>query len=216
MRIAHPALPEPLETALPLEQALALCAAQETPVQGCAFTGGSAAGLSLEKTEYHGCTFHGCHFTEARLSGAWMRDLVLENCDLSGARLMDATLQRVCLRGCKLSGANFSAALLADVVLQDCVAEGAVFSEAAFRHVLFERVELSGAAFWDVRPRSVFRLAACRLVRAEFLHTSLNGQDLRDCELSGARFSGEDALRGAKVSPVQACELARLLGVVIE
>ena len=32
----------------------------------------------------------------------------------------------------------------------------------------------------------------------------------------GAGFSGEEELRGAKVTPVQACELAKLLGVIIE
>ena len=98
------------------------------------------------------------------------------------------------LRGCKLSGVNFAAAVLSDVTLEECVAEGAVFSEAVFKNVIFRKDNLRSAVFWDVKRRSVFRFQ----------------------DIEGAGFSGEEELRGAKVTPVQACELAKLLGVIIE
>ena len=106
--------------------------------------------------------------------------------------------------------------MLSDVTLEECVAEGAVFSEAVFKNVIFRKDNLRSAVFWDVKRRSVFRFQDCCLVQAEFLHTSLNGQDLTTCDIEGAGFSGEEELRGAKVTPVQACELAKLLGVIIE
>ena len=216
MRIMEPVLPREMETAIPLEEALAMAAAYEEPVYGYAFAGGSAAGHQLEKTEYKACIFTNCRFTGAALSGAWFQNAVFENCDLSGAKLLEATLQKVRLRGCKLSGVNFAAAVLSDVTLEECVAEGAVFSEAVFINVLFRKDNLRSAVFWDVKRRSVFRFQDCCLVQAEFLHTSLNGQDLTTCNIEGAGFSGEEELRGAKVTPVQACELAKLLGVIIE
>jgi len=43
-----------------------------------------------------------------------------------------------------------------------------------------------------------------------------NGEVLPPGDIEGAGFSGEEELRGAKVTPVQACELAKLLGVIIE
>ncbi len=202
MRIMEPVLPREMETAIPLEEALAMAAAYEEPVYGYAFAGGSAAGHQLEKTEYKACIFTNCRFTGAALSGAWFQNAVFENCDLSGAKLLEATLQKVRLRGCKLSGVNFAAAVLSDVTLEECVAEGAVFSEAVFKNVIFRKDNLRSAVFWDVQ--------------AEFLHTSLNGQDLTTCDIEGAGFSGEEELRGAKVTSVQACELAKLLGVIIE
>ena len=52
MRIMEPVLPREMETAIPLEEALAMAAAYEEPVYGYAFAGGSAAGHQLEKTEY--------------------------------------------------------------------------------------------------------------------------------------------------------------------
>ena len=120
MRIMEPVLPREMETAIPLEEALAMAAAYEEPVYGYAFAGGSAAGHQLEKTEYKACIFTNCRFTGAALSGAWFQNAVFENCDLSGAKLLEATLQKVRLRGCKLSGANFAAAVLSDVTLEEC------------------------------------------------------------------------------------------------
>ena len=161
MRIMEPVLPREMETAIPLEEALAMAAAYEEPVYGYAFAGGSAAGHQLEKTEYKACIFTNCRFTGAALSGAW-------------------------------------------------------FQKAVFKNVIFRKDNLRSAVFWDVKRRSVFRFQDCCLVQAEFLHTSLNGQDLTTCNIEGAGFSGEEELRGAKVTPVQACELAKLLGVIIE
>ena len=93
MRIMEPVLPREMETAIPLEEALAMAAAYEEPVYGYAFAGGSAAGHQLEKTEYKACIFTNCRFTGAALSGAWFQNAVFENCDLSGAKLLEATLQ---------------------------------------------------------------------------------------------------------------------------
>ena len=42
MRIMEPVLPREMETAIPLEEALAMAAAYEEPVYGYAFAGGSA------------------------------------------------------------------------------------------------------------------------------------------------------------------------------
>ena len=100
MRIMEPVLPREMETAIPLEEALAMAAAYEEPVYGYAFAGGSAAGHQLEKTEYKACIFTNCRFTGAALSGAWFQNAVFENCDLSGAKLLEATLQKVRIIAC--------------------------------------------------------------------------------------------------------------------
>ena len=49
MRIMEPVLPREMETAIPLEEALAMAAAYEEPVYGYAFAGGSAAGHQLKR-----------------------------------------------------------------------------------------------------------------------------------------------------------------------
>lgn len=216
MHVAKPVLPPQLEDAVPLEQALSPAQVFEHPVREYRFTGGSAAGMPLEKTEYKACVFKDCRFFGAVLANAWFQNVLFENCDFSGAELIEATFQKAQFVRCKLTGVNLTAAVLTDVTLEDCIAPDAAFSEATLKNVLFLRGDYSGAAFWNVRRRSVFRFQECRLERAEFLHTSLNGQDLTGCDIAGAAFSGEGELRGAKVTALQACELAKLLGVIIE
>ena len=54
----------------------------------------------------------------------------------------------------------------------------------------------------------------CDLRKSQLLHTSLNGMDLRSCELDGFRLAPQD-LKGAIVTPEQAMMLAGFLGVVI-
>lgn len=216
MHVAKPVLPQQLEDAIPLEQAISLAQTFEQPMREYRFTGGSAAGMRLEKTEYKACVFKDCRFAGAILANAWFQNARFENCDFSGAELIEATLQKVQFVRCKLTGANLTAAVLTDVTLEDCIAPDAAFSEATLKNVLFLRGDYSGAAFWNVHKRSMFRFVECRLERTEFLHTSLNGQDLTGCDIAGAAFSGEGELRGAKVTALQACELAKLLGVIIE
>ena len=102
-----------------------------------------------------------------------------------------------------------------DVLFEDCLADGAVFSEGSFKNVQFSRTRLTAAEVADVKHRGPFAFAGCDLRGANFLRTSLNGQDLTACEIEGIALAGPE-LKGAKVTALQACELARLLGVIIE
>ena len=44
----------------------------------------------------------------------------------------------------------------------------------------------------------------------------MKGLDLRTCALDGLAVSGAFELEGAIVTPLQACELSRYLGLVVE
>ena len=80
--------------------------------------------------------------------------------------------------------------------------------------MLFDGVRLCEASLGALRARGAWRLHACDLSGADLLGTSLAGQDLTECEIAGVRLAGGE-VRGAVVTPAQACELAKLLGVVI-
>ena len=211
---AAPVLPARLETAVPLEEAVGYAVTKQEPVDGFSFAGGALEGAQLDKLECFGCRFTGCRFTGAFAERLYLRDCVLERCDLSALHALEATLVRCVLRDCKLTGANFSGGVLRDAVLEACRMEGASLAEAHLEDARFEDCALRGAALGGFVPRSRFSFLRCDLREADFSHTSLAGQDLTTCELDGARFAGGE-LRGARVTPLQACELARLLGVVV-
>lgn len=54
-----------------------------------------------------------------------------------------------------------------------------------------------------------------KLQLMEFLKTPLKGIDLRNCEIEGIKLSGPE-LYGTIVTPSQAIELSKLLGILVE
>lgn len=214
MKVTAPQLPVQLEEGIALEEALSMAGADEAPLEAFTFHGGSAAGAQLEKVELFASRFAHCRFTGAALQKSDVRDCLFENCDFAGARFLEGTLRRCVFRGCKLAGTNFGGASLEDVRFENCTGGGAVFSEAVLKNVAFDSCRLDDAWFADVRARGPYRFADCALRRADFLRTPLAGQDLSTCDIEGMAVAGPE-LKGAKVSALQACELARLLGVTI-
>ncbi|WP_367925162.1 pentapeptide repeat-containing protein [uncultured Ruthenibacterium sp.] len=214
MRVPKPVLPTQLEDAIPLEEVLSLKDRDGVLLDGYRFENGNIAGWDLEKSEYKGCTFSGCRFTGAHMSKGWIRDVIFERCDLSGVRLVESSLQRVWFLGCKLSGANLAGAVLQDVRFHECTADGIVLAESGLKNVQFENCKLQQASFSSVRKKLSLSLDRCDLRAADFFHTPLKSIDLTSCEIDGIRLEGPE-LRGAIVTAIQACELAKLLGVVI-
>ncbi len=206
-----------LETQVSFEEAQSLCALEDVPIESFAFTGGGMPCAQLSKSEWHGCTLDHVCLREADLRGAYFRDTVFFCCDLAGAVLIGATLHRCEFKNCRLTGANFSAGALADVRFSGCVGQSASFSECGLKDVMFEQTDLSNAAFCDIgqRRRAAFAFQKCSLAGAQFLHTPLAGQNFASCNIDGISLEGPE-LRGAHVTALQACELAKLLGVIVE
>lgn len=215
MRIAQPVLPLRMEGTIALEEALSMAASDESALEAYRFGAGNAVGWTLEKGEYKACVFSGCRFTEAHLSQSWFRDVVFERCELSGVRLAESTLQRVRFVDCKLSGANMAGAVLQDVLFRNCSAEGMILAESGLKAVGFEDCNLRETSFSSLDRKSVALFDRCDLRAADFFHTPLKGVDLTSCDIDGIRLEGPE-LRGAVVTALQACELAKLLGVVIK
>ena len=196
MRIAEPVFPLQMESAISLEEALSMAQSDESALEA-----------------YRFCT--GCRLTGAYLSKSWLRDVVFERCELSGLRLMESTLQRVRFVNCKFSGANLAGASLQDALFQNCTADGLMLPESRLKNVVFEDCNLQEASFSALGKKSSFCFERCDLRAVDFFRTSLNGIDLTSCEIDGIRLEGPE-VRGAIVTALQACDLAKLLGVVIK
>lgn len=215
MRIAQPVLSSQLEKGIALEEALSMASSDESSVTEYHFEGGSAAGWDLNKSEYRSCVFSACRLTGAHLEKAWLRDVVFERCELSGVRLVESTLHRVRFVDCKLSGVNLAGAALQDVCFQNCTADGMILSESGLKNVCFRDCKLQEASFSALHKKAVFSFERCDLRAVDFFHTPLKDVDLTSSDIDGIRLEGSE-LRGAVVTALQACELAKLLGVVIK
>ncbi len=228
MRIAQPVLSSQLEKGIALEEALSMASSDESSVTEYHFEGGSAAEWDLNKSEYRSCVFSACRLTGAHLEKAWLRDVVFERCELSGVRLVESTLHRVRFVDCKLSGVNLAGAALQDVCFQNCTADGMILSESGLKNVCFRDCKLQEASFSALHKKAVFEASfsalhkkavfsfeRCDLRAVDFFHTPLKDVDLTSSDIDGIRLEGSE-LRGAVVTALQACELAKLLGVVIK
>ena len=79
------------------------------------------------------------------------------------------------------------------------------------------RLQFGEAALRDLRECKRVEFSACDLRRAELAGTRLAGMDLTTCEIGGNTWGpGLAEVRGAIVTPLQAMELARALGVRIQ
>ena len=111
-------------------------------------------------------------------------------------------------------GTILSDGVLNNVLFQHCNARYMNLSMGRLKQVLFAHGDMQGSALESCRLEAV-AFDTCSLVEAEFSRTSLKGIDLTSSRLEGLRLGVGD-LRGVIVSPVQALDLTRYLGLVVK
>ena len=209
MNVLPPDIPELLDDTIDLLDKLS----SEDKVQEGIFTGESFAGENLKDLDAVCCRFVKCDFSESTLGQAGFRDVVFENCDFSNCDFTKAAFQRVLFQNCKLMGADFVEGAMRYVRVLDCDARYANFADGKAQDTIFDNTRLENAAFLRFRLSAAF--SQCSLNQATFEQTPMKGFDLRTCRLNGLQVTLSD-LKGAIVTPVQAADLAALLGLVIK
>ena len=208
MNVLPPGLPDSLEPAADLLDKLS----REERVEECAFTGESYAGENLKSLDVLRCRFVKCDFSGCNMEQAGFRDTVFEACDFSNCDFTKAAFQRAVFQGCKLMGADFVEASLRHVRFSDVSGGYVNFADSKVQDTAFEKSRLPNAAF--LRCRLAASFDTCDLQQSLFQQTPLKEIDLRTCRLQGLQVALPD-LKGAVVTPLQAVDLAVLLGLVI-
>ena len=155
----------------------------------------------------------GVDLSEVNVSSCVFDHVSFPGCRFRESRLTDV-LFRVEFRSCKLMGTNLSDGVLNNVLFRHCNARYMNLSMGRLKQVLFAYGDMQGSALESCRLEAV-AFDTCSLVEAEFSRTSLKGIDLTSSRLEGLRLGVGD-LRGVIVSPVQALDLTRYLGLVVK
>lgn len=171
-------------------------------------TGQAAGRLLLEQ-----CVLRRVTLLNTRLRVLRGADCRLERCDLSGAQWEGARLRRVELRDCRLRGANFSDARIEEAVFTGCSADEAYFAGAVFQPARFVKCSLRAVSFEGADLGGV-TFNGCDLSGANLTGAKLTGADFRSATIDGLVVGIAD-LRGARVTPAQALQVAALLGIEI-
>jgi len=82
--------------------------------------------------------------------------------------------------------------------------ERTAFRSCRLEHADFQQVKLAGTFFSE-----------CDLTQVQLSGTGLKGTDISTCSIDGLGVRIED-LAGAIVSPLQAVELAKLMGIIVK
>ena len=182
-------------------------------VEGRAFAHEALEDIEGERLDFSRCRFTRCRIAPGAIRWLSFSDCVFENCDLSSAVMRKASFLRAEFRDCRMVGVDFSEASLQSVLFSACQMKYANFSRAKLNPARFENCTMDNAAFYECKNKAV-AFSGGSLVEAELGGMPLKDIDLRSTDIRGIRVVGGE-LKGAIVSPVQAMELAKILGVVI-
>jgi uncharacterized protein YjbI with pentapeptide repeats len=207
--IASPQLPAQLAEVSALDTLDDQSSYTQQALLDCDFSQQSADDLLFEHAYCKRVSFNQTSLTLAQLF-----DVRLESCDLAGAEWEKAHLRRVEFSGCRLVGFRLSDASLEDIHISKCNAELARFWSCSFKAARFDHCVLREASFADSDLSGVvFR--DCDLSQADLRNTKLKHADLRGSTITGVQV-GVKELQGAIVTPIQAIQLAGLLGVTVQ
>ena len=189
---------------------------EDEPFSAMEFITDNAVATELSRREMNGCRFQQCNLPESRFQKSYLRDVVFDRCDLSCCNFTRANLTRVQFIDCRLTGAIFAGCYCSDLQMIRCRAPYSNFTQAKLHHVTFTGCDLHEAAIDDCKVgKDALHFSDCDLTDASLSHTSMNGLDLSDSQIDGIAVTLPE-LKGAIVSPIQACELSKLLGIIIK
>lgn len=161
----------------------------------------------LENTIFSNVTFQQFHLENGM-------DLIFENCDLSNCDFTRVNLSCVVFRNCKLIGTKWMDATLYQVYFETCIGTYSNFSGSSLKEVKFTNSNFEESSMNLCSWTNVI-LEHVKLNETEFLDTPLKGIDFRTSDIFHIKVKESD-LVGAVVTPLQAVELSKLLGLIIQ
>ena len=215
-KLLPPDVPAALLSADALDECFFLRLAEQDDIEATRFTGVRFENLAARRAAFRGCVFEKCAFAqdeELPIRYDFV-DCVFANCDFAGMRFEKCEMRRCALARCRGVGATFTGAVLRSVTMDECQMAYSGFGMAKLTGVEMTACDFSHSSFGYAALEQV-KWDACKLTAAELFSVRLKDIDLRTNELDGIVVGDRRELEGAIVTPLQACELAKLLGVVV-
>ena len=214
MKIREPELLEDYLIAEDLKHTIAPYIKEDTEVEGYKFIDQVIVDHKLDKVDFHQCIFQNCTFTECHFEKIYFLDVVFKHCNFSNIDMNDSTFKRVVFDACKLTGTNFSDGVIDHAHFTSCSAQYANLTNMKIENALFKDSDFSNAFMQGQHYKNV-AYENCKLISTDFYKTKLKDIDLSSNMIAGIAVSDYE-LKGAIVNPLQACDLALLLGIKIK
>lgn len=159
--------------------------------------------------------FENCRFLECSFRKSGFVDVLFKSCDFSNSDFNEGYFSRVHFILSKGVGADFFKSIIKDTLIKDSNFKYANFDLTSFDYVILNENDFTNAGFSECKIRKL-DINLCKFVMTNFFKTSLKGLDFSDSFIDGIILSDNfSEIKGAKVSEMQAMELAKLLGIII-
>lgn len=185
----------------------------EECVENREYRGQEITGLKAGKAELSAVSFLGCRFVDCDFSKSTFMNVTWETCDFSNCRFPDCYIKYARFTDCKGDGADFKESVFTSSIIEKgsyrytnfsgCVWDGTTVKEASFDHAFLS----------EMRWKKV-KLDQVNFTGVDFFRTMLKGADLSTCNIEGITVSESfQEVRGMKICPVQAADIALLMGI---
>lgn len=163
------------------------------------------SGSMIEKSQFLNCNFEKSSFV----------DMIFDQCDFSNSNFSGCYWNRCEFRRCKYMGSDFHMASMKHMKIIDCNMQYVNFNGAYLEQVLMDESDLTDAFLSEVKYKK-WEAIETKFIGTNFFHTTLRKFDFSQCELAEPIVSDTmNELRGIKITPVQALEIAKLLEIEV-
>ncbi len=154
------------------------------------------------------------NLSENKFDGADVVDTRFINCDFSNTSFSKASIHRVEFINCKMTGIIFDETIIKDVCFKESLLNLSSINESKLENIVFEESKLLTTDFFNSKLKNT-HLKKCDLTESKFMDTSLAGIDISSSFFESLSIKKED-LEGCIVSPLQAIQMASLMGLVVK
>ncbi len=208
-------IPAGLDACISRNELLSLLAEDEEPISNTVISDLELSEINAHEATFDTVVFRDCTFDTAIFSGCTLRDVRFINCRFIRCFFDRAWLSRVDFIDCSAPGISLLQTRLAHVTARNTDFSYANLSETSIDQLRLSSCRLVEAAMQLAKIKRI-SLEGCDLTRLDVYRTPLTGIDLSDCTFVAPTLSQDyHELRGAIVSPDQALDLSRLLGIRI-
>lgn len=198
-----------------LEEDLMRAAAEEEPLIQKSYEGEILCLDKPLKIEFEHVCFKKCRFVSCDFSGSMFYNVKLLNCDFSNCRFQSCYFKDTEILGCKGNGGDFSQSTFRKTLIEEGCYHYANYEGTLWDSSRLKECDFNEAFFPEVKFKKI-QFEKVNLAETDLFKTQLEGIDLSDSNIEGIMISDTfRELRGLKISPWQAMDLVRFLGVEI-
>lgn len=187
--------------------------AEEKVIRDVSIEGEEASGQELQRMEFYGCVLKESKYIHCDFSKSSFIDVVFYKCDLSNTDFKECYFMRCEFISCKGVGVDMQSSVMKHTKASDMNLRYANLNNIYLEHVIFDKTDMMEASMSEAKHKS-WKASDTKFVGTNFFHTKLRGFDFTENELAGLLVSEDlSELKGIKISPVQALEIVKLLGI---